>query len=56
MKSLHTIQKLSKLGEILSKTAFIFAVIGVVDASQECSVWVLETENCSESVLLLCVG
>lgn len=28
MKSLHTIQKLSKLGEILSKTAFIFAVIG----------------------------
>lgn len=28
MKSLHTIQKLSKLGEILSKTAFIFSVIG----------------------------
>lgn len=28
MKSLHMIQKLSKLGEILSKTAFIFSVIG----------------------------
>lgn len=28
MKSLNTIQKLSKIGKILSKTAFIFSVIG----------------------------
>ena len=30
MKTLNTIQKLSKLGKILSKIAFVFSVIGVV--------------------------
>ena len=28
MKSLNTIQKLSKIGKVLSKIAFIFSVIG----------------------------
>mgnify|MGYP007002456942 CR=1 FL=1 len=28
MKSLHTIQKLSGIGKVLSKIAYIFAVIG----------------------------
>ena len=30
MKSLHTIQKLSKLGKVLSNLAFIFSIVGCV--------------------------
>lgn len=37
MKSLYAIQKLSKIGKILSKIALIFSVIGFCGCTPVCS-------------------
>lgn len=39
MKTLTTIQKISRLGKTLSKIAFVFSVIGFVAVWRGCAAW-----------------